>query len=137
MKDYTKYYFAAIVGAEVSVLLKNKVEWGGTLIVVDDKEIFLLINDNPLALEGHWFAIKDIIPGSLHAKIKVEDMSVKQLKCLAEDEKDFFDKDEGEVQVILDMKRKMLFFENGLLALDREHTFGKYIDCTEWGWKHE
>ena len=28
MKDYTKYDFAAIVGAEVSILLKSKIEYG-------------------------------------------------------------------------------------------------------------
>lgn len=132
MKDYTKYDFAAIVGAEVSVLLKSKVEYGGTLKIVGNKTIFLLMNDNPLTLEGRWVAIEDIVPGSLTAKIKVEDMSVKQLKRLTEEEKERFDED---VLVVLCMKQKTMFYDNGKFSLYDGRTFNNYIDCTDWGWK--
>ena len=134
MKDYTKYDFAAIVGAEVSILLKSKIEYGGTLILVDKKNgaIFLLMNDNSLALEGRWFSMEEI--KSLTAKIKVEDMSVKQLKRLTEEEKDRFDEGK-DVSVVLCMKQKTMFYDEGEDALYDGRTFNNYIDCTDWGWK--
>lgn len=127
MKDYTKYDFTPIMGAEVSVLLKSKVEYGGTLKLISDKAIFLLMNDNPLALEGRWFAIEDIVPGSLTAKIKVEDMSLKQMMefCFHE----------GNCNYVVLYNDKTCVSTCGKHAKNIELT--DYIDCTDWGWKHE
>ena len=118
MKDYTKYDFGAIVGAKVSILLKSKIEYGGTLILVDKKNgaIFLLMNDNPLALEGRWFSMEEIT--SLTAGIKVEDMTLKQLRA-----------------------RRNLFcflfgsdFAQEMVAKGNLDVLHGYVECTDWGW---
>ena len=127
MKDYTKYDFAAIVGAEISVLIKNKVGYEGTLKFVDEKNggIFLLVDYNPL--EGRWLVIEDITPGSLSAKIKVEDMSVKQMMefCFHE----------GNCNYVVLYNDKTCVSTCGKHAKNIELT--DYIDCTDWGWEHE
>ena len=132
--DYTKYDFAAIVGAEVSVLLKSKVEYGGTLKLISNKAIFLLMNDNPLALEGRWFAIEDIVPGSLSAKIKVEDMSVNQLKRFIKPRRCC-----SEAMLIAeDGVHHSLLDSYGEIKYDYDEfdkSFADYVDCTDWGWE--
>ena len=127
MKDYTKYDFAAIVGAEVSILLKSKIEYGGTLKLISNKAIFLLMNDNPLALEGRWFSMEEIT--SLTAKIKVEDMTPNQLKRR-------FQFDCKYPVVLVNDKVFSCHINNEKIdAVCGEISIHDYIDCTDWGWK--
>ena len=152
MKDYTKYDFAAIVGAEVSVIIKRQVGYEGTLKFVDEKNggIFLLVDDDPL--QGRWLVIEDITPGSLTAKIKVEDMSLKQLHSYY---KSLAKRDEyGDYVVVIrggeveEPSRRITYSfqrtgddgdveEYGQWTNDSDEPLDDYIDCTDWGWRHE
>ena len=124
MKDYTEYDFAAIVGAEVEITTKNGEPVRGTLIDYNFNlaKAPIYIHESGAYVTGVPLAeIK-----SLTAKIKVEDMSVKQLIRMMDRMKYTNPK----------FDENGIWFEcsNGDKAVAR---FGKDIDCTDLGWKHE
>ena len=128
MKDYTKYDFAAIVGAEVELEFKDGSTYKGTL-VADFPEL------TAICVKHHLGIVKkmrneDIL--SLTAQIKVEDMSVKQLKRF--------------IKPSLNWREAVIIEEDGVhhsilegdYAPDDDEPMKKftdYIDCTDWGWK--
>ena len=126
MKSYTKYDFAAIVGAKVEFTAKSGEALSGTLILASNKTICLLQNENPF--EGRWFAIEDITPGSLTAKIKVEDMTFKQLKM-------YFNFN-WDVHLVLNAgEADTCRFDNGgINHLVGPVSVSTVVDCTNWGW---
>lgn len=127
MKDYTKYDFAAIVGAEVEIDYGGR-DVSGVLVSQTEKTIYLNTGNNPLYLSLFY---KHNIR-SLTAKIKVEDMSVKQLKRF--------------IKPALNWREVVMIAEDGVHhsilemcdePVDDEpvKSFTDYIDCTDWGWK--
>ena len=137
MKDYTKYDFAAIVGAEVEIVLKDVKEPLVAKIIGYDlktKQVYVIvIEPHPCFwLNGRpeTLCCSDI--NSLTAKIKVEDMSVKQLKRLLR------------TYPAMGQEHIFVIAENGvhhsIMTTWEEvgkQDFTDYIDCTDWGWKHE
>ena len=135
MKDYTKYDFAAIVGAEVEIVLEEakepliakiigynpKTKWVH-VIILEPHPCFWL-GGRPESLD-----CSDI--HGLSAKIKVEDMSVKQLKRV------ILDEDLNDVVVFSgDAIDEHFQTDDLILSLDYIHRpFTDYIDCTDWGW---
>ena len=135
MKDYTKYDFNAIVGAEVEMKTRDG---KGTLWTVKGK---VRLQDNGLVWversEGKpWndcIIIREIVPGSLTAKIKVEDMSLKQLKRVL---------DEDVYNSVVFSRDENVIYEQMEIASELsgdyiERKFHDCIDCTDWGWEHE
>lgn len=130
MKDYTKYDFAAIVGAEVEIELKDGSTYKG-MLVADIPE------QTAFCVKHHLGIVKkmcneDIL--TLTAKIKVEDMSVKQLKrfikpCRGGSEVMVIAKD-GVHHSILDSCDELSYDYD-----EFDESFADYIDCTEWGWQ--
>lgn len=132
MKDYTKYDFAAIVGAEVRIKYDNNADpYNGIVLGLFgegqlSKPIILL------KTSSIWYEAGDVITQlpcnilSLSAKIKVEDMTLKQLLRMMDEYKYRSPK----------LDENGIWFEcsNGDKAVAR---FGKDIDCADWGWKHE
>ena len=151
MKDYTKYDFAAIVGAEVEMKVRDG---KGSCWNVKGK---IRLQDNGLVwverTEGKpWndcIIIREIIPDSLSAKIKVEDMSLKQLhsyyKAFAEREgyEDYVvvirggEVEEPSNRITYSLKRMDAenIEEFGPWTKDVDEPLDDYIDCTDWGWK--
>lgn len=145
MKDYTKYDFAAIVGAEVEITQYGGHKYSGTLKLVGRQNGAILLYPSDEKKPAYWFVIEDIVPGSLTAKIKVEDMSLKQITRHAEALKNKNGEKEVYFMVNSDVlpneENQILFFGTDTIG-DRYRTevwlkLSDYIDCTDWGWKHE
>lgn len=138
MKDYTKYDFAAIVGAEVRIKYdENDDPYNGIVLGLYgegqlSKPIILL------ETSSIWYEKGEVITQlpcniiSLSAKIKVEDMSVKQLRRLLK------------TYQAPGLEHIFVIAENGvhhsIMTTWEEvgkQDFTDYIDCTDWGWKHE
>ena len=131
MKDYTKYDFAAIKGAYVEIKTKSGEPVRGTLIDFNFNlaKAPIYIHESSNYVTG--IPIAEI--ESLSAKIKVEDMSVKQLKRVL---------DEDVYNSIVFSRDENVIYEQMEIASELsgdyiERKFNDYIDCTEWGWKHE
>lgn len=126
MKDYTKYDFAAIKGAYVEMEIAPTEDpaihatINGMVVYQDPTSILVLRKSGTVTC----FLRSEIVPGSLSARIKVEDMSLKQLIRMMDRMKYTNPK----------FDENGIWFEcsNGDKAVAR---FGKYIDCTDWGWK--
>lgn len=142
MKDYTKYDFAAIVGAEVELQVKFFGCYKGKVLCrweYQGKPYLTILVCKPEGSHLSDLPVDEFVPGSLSAKIKVEDMSVKQLKRFA--------KIQGELSGILDVvirfKEKRIEIFAGwdekrcVHLFSEQHGLDDYIDCTDWGWKHE
>ena len=126
MKDYTKYDFAAIVGAEVRIDFKN-IYIAGKLVADNGQHVYIQTSDGTVTSIG-----KKLIP-NLTAKIKVEDMSVKQLKRVL---------DEDVYNSVVFSRDENVIYEQMEIASELsgdyiERNYNDYIDCTDWGWKHE
>lgn len=119
--DYAEYDFNVIVGAKVKIVSNNGYAYTGTLVMSNDLLIGLTIGITGVF---HYELKTNIL--SLTAKIKVEDMSVNQVIRMMEEHKYRSPK----------LDENGIWFEcsNGDKAVAR---FGKEIDCTDWGWKHE
>lgn len=131
MKDYTKYDFDAIVGAEVEITQKDGRKSSGTFKLVGRHNGAVLLYPSDKKKPVDWVLIKNI--ASLTAKIKVEDMSVKQLK------KAF---NLGTYEVLVFNEATGTIANRDVDGGELGHTyeelpFNDYIDCTDWGWKHE
>lgn len=119
MKDYTKYDFAAIKGAYVEMDIAPvenptiHVAINGIIVYQDPKLILVLRNNATVTC----FFRSEIL--SLSAKIKVEDMTIKQLRS-QEKYKDFLCSSN---------------FAQEALAHGNINVFDGYIDCTDWGWR--
>ena len=132
MKDYTKYDFAAIVGAEVRLQVKYFGCYKGKVLCrweYQGKPYLTILVCNQDGSHLSDIPVDEIVPGSLSAKIKVEDMSLKQL------EKEFrLDCGRG---VVINRKNGVIEIrdfdcEDGIY---HEEPLTDYIDCTDWGWK--
>ena len=124
MKDYTKYNFNAIRGACVEMDARDG---KGTFIHPRGKIVYQEKNTILIESEGklvNRYYIYDIVPGSLSAKIKVEDMSLRQHIRFMETE--------NFVRAKFDENNIGFKNEDGCLYL---YFLDAYIDCTEWGWK--
>ena len=125
MKDYTKYDFAAIVGMKVEITTKSGKTTRGTLIDFNFNLVKapIYIHESGACVTGVPIAEIE----SLSAKIKVEDMSVKQMMefCFRE----------GDCNYVVLYNDKTCIATCGKHAKNIELT--DYIDCTDWGWKHE
>jgi len=132
--DYTGYDFAAIVGAEVEITHNSGHKYSGTLKLVGRQNGAILLYPSDEKKPAYWVVIENIAPGSLTAKIKVEDMSVKQLKRFIKPRRC--------------CREAMLIAEDGVhhslrdsygeITYDYDEfdkSFTDYIDCTDWGWK--
>lgn len=143
MKDYTKYDFAAIVGAEVEIRYRLDEEPLIVKLIHFDSETKILTllakkqNDVPVG----FIHASEII--SITAKIKVEDMTLKQIKHYAEILKNKNGEKEVYFMINSDVlpneENQILFFGTDTIG-DRYRTevwlkFSDTIDCTEWGWK--
>lgn len=138
MKDYTDYHFAAIVGAEVEMKTRDG---KGTCWTVKGKVLF---QDNGLVWvernEGkRWndcIIIREIVPGSLTAKITPKRMNLEQLKRFAKQEVG----DDKDARIGIGVNVNVFYIqanwdeEQGYL-FDKEYGLTDYIDCTDWGWK--
>lgn len=140
MKDYTKYDFAAIVGAEVRIKYDNNDDpYNGIVLGLYgegqlSKPIILLETSSLWYVKGEVITQNPCNIISLTAKIKVEDMSVKQLRRLLEPYKKPYEKhgfiiDEDGVHHV------NLYLCDSLDDVEPMKLFTDYIDCTEWGWK--
>ena len=137
MKDYTKYDFAAIVGAEVEVNIRFFPRHKGKVLCrweYEGKPYLTILVCEPNGSHLCDIPVDEIVPGSLTAKIKVEDMSVKQLKR-------FIDSSSSWYEIVMIAEDGV---HHSILEMCDEPTddmpvksFTDYIDCTEWGWKHE
>ena len=108
MKDYTKYDFAAIVGAEVELQVKFFGCYKGKVLCrweYQGKPYLTILVCKPEGSHLSDLPVDEFVPGSLSAKIKVEDMTIKQTRNL----------------------------QNGKSTFNGNEV----LDCTEWGWKHE
>ena len=126
MKDYTKYNFAAIVGAKVEIEPKEGHPYKGALVM--STKTTIVIQDS---VTGLWRPLLKECIASLSAKIKVEDMSVKQLK------KAF---NLGTYEVLVFNEATGTIANRDVDGGELGHTyeelpFNDYIDCTDWGWK--
>lgn len=129
--DYTKYNFDAIVGAEVEIGNQRKI-FGKVVCSTDEAVVIQLTkDDNALRKGDAVFLVKGTIL-ALTARIKVEDMSVKQLKRF--------------IKPCRNWQEVVMIAEDGvhhsILEMCDEPTddmpvksFTDYIDCTEWGWR--
>lgn len=130
MKDYTKYDFGAIVGAKVEITQNGGHKYSGTLKLVGRQNGAILLYPSDEKKPAYWVVIEDIVPGSLSARIKVEDMSVNQLKRLLETYQDpvsehaFVITEDGVYHSVLSALKEI-----------GKQDFTDYIDCTDWGWK--
>ena len=137
MKDYTKYDFAAIVGAEVETTQKDGRKSSGTLKAIGRQNGAILLYPSDEKKLVDWVLIKDIL--SLTAKIKVEDMTAKQLKRFANIQGEL----SGILDVVIRFKEKRIEIFAGwdekrcVHLFSEQHGLDDYIDCTDWGWKHE
>ena len=131
MKDYTKYDFNAIIGAEADVMTtffsnrKGKVLCGWEH---EGKPYLLIVVCKPNGSHLCDIPLDEIT--SLTARIKVEDMSGKQLKRLL-----------GTYQTP-GIEHIFVIAENGvhhsIMTTWEEvgkQDFADYIDCTDWGWE--
>ena len=127
MKDYTKYDFAAIVGAEVELQVKFFGCYKGKVLCrweYEGKPYLTILVCKPEGNHLSDIPVDEIVPGSLSAKIKVEDMSLRQHIRFMETE--------NFVRAKFDENNIGFKNEDGCLYL---YFLDAYIDCTEWGWK--
>ena len=131
MKDYTKYDFAAIVGAEVEIhyhagepLIVKLINFNNKTKIIACVVLAKNAYDIPVGRIDYTH-VSEI--ASINAKIKVEDMSVKQMMefCFHE----------GNCNYVVLYNDKTCVSTCGKHAKNIELT--DYIDCTDWGWKHE
>lgn len=145
MKDYAKYNFDTIRGAYVEMDVRdgkgNTIHPSGK-IIYREKNTILIESEGKLVY--HYY-IYDITPGSLTAKIKVEDMTLKQIKHYAEALKNKNGEKEVYFMINSDVlpneENQILFFGTDTIG-DRYRTevwlkLSDTIDCTDWGWEHE
>lgn len=129
MKDYTKYDFAAIVGAKVKITLVNGHTFEGALKLVDKKNKAIFLCPNEDLWEANWFLMEGIT--DLSAEITIEDMSVKHLKRR-------FSFDCKFPLVLVNDKTFMCHISDGKIDdVYGETSIHEIIDCTDWGWKDE
>ena len=136
MKDYTKYDFEAIRGAYVEMEVAPAenpaihAAISGMVVYQDPNLILVLRNSGTVT----GFFRSEIVPDSLSARIKVEDMSVKQLKRF--------------IKPRMCCREAMLIAEDGVhhslrdsygeITYDYDEfdkSFADYVDCTDWGWR--
>jgi hypothetical protein len=139
--DYTKYNFNAIAGAEVEIENQRKI-FGKVVCSTDEAVAIQLTKNVGVMRKGEtMFLVKETIL-SLSAKIKVEDMSLRQIKHYAEALKNKNGEKEVYFMVNSDVlpneENKILFFGTDTIG-DRYRTevwlkFSDTIDCAEWGW---
>lgn len=137
MKDYTKYDFAAIVGAEVKIRNEKGLLYNGKLLGGEKNKLHLA-NFDILAVRTREFGLIHFVSPSeivsLSAKITPRRMNLEQLKKFAEDEA----KQENADEWSLTIDKKGLSFD---FASEGHKGIGVYINvdqplsCTEWGWK--
>jgi len=142
--DYTKYNFNAITGAEVEMQYGYSEIFGKVAYSTDDA-VIIQSKDcaiHPVYKSSHIMVSKGIIV-SLSAKIKVEDMNLRQIKHYAEALKNKNGEKEVYFMVNSDVlpneENKILFFGTDTIG-DRYRTevwlkFSDTIDCAEWGWQ--
>lgn len=132
--DYTKYDFTAIIGAEVTIVTHEGYEHVGQLVStqlspsdVEQLIIYLPEEDGCILINADYV-------NNLTARIKVEDMSVKQLKRFIKPRRCC-----SEAMLIAeDGVHHSLLDSYGELSYDYDEfdkSFADYIDCTDWGWK--
>ena len=137
MKDYTKYDFAAIVGAEVEIhyhagepLIVKLINFNNKAKILACVVLAKNAYDMPVGRIDYTH-VSEI--ASITAKIKVEDMSVKQLKRVL---------DEDVYNSVVFSRDENVIYEQMEIASELsgdyiERNYNDYIDCTDWGWKHE
>jgi len=134
MKDYTKYDFSAIVGAEVELQVKFFGCHKGKVLCRWEYEGEPYLTILVCKPEGNHLSdipVDEIVPGSLSAKIKVADMSLKQLKRVL---------DEDVYNSVVFSRDENVIYEQMEIASELsgdyiERNYHDYIDCTDWGWK--
>lgn len=126
MKDYTKYDFAAIVGAEVELQVKFFGCHKGKVLCrweYQGKPYLTILVSEPDGNHLSDIPVDEI--KSISAKIKVEDMSVNQMMEFC-----FIDGD---------CNYAVLYNDKTCVATCGKHAknieLKDYIDCTDWGWK--
>ena len=126
MKDYTKYNFDAIVGAEVEIGNQHKI-FGKVVCSTDEAVVIQLTQDVNALRKGDTMTLDKGTINALSAKIKVEDMSLKQMMefCFHE----------GNCNYVVLYNDKTCVATCGKHAKNIE--LKDYIDCTDWGWKDE
>ena len=151
MKDYTEYAFAAIFGAEVEIKTteNSPFEGGvvkGKVISSTDSQVFLELEIEQRLI----FVLREHIL-SLSAYITPRKMTLKQLhsyyKSLAKRDcyEDYVviirggEVEEPSNRITYSLKRMDAedIEEFGPWTNDVDEPLDDYIDCTEWGWKHE
>lgn len=124
MKDYTKYNFNAIVGAEVEIGNQRKI-FGKVVCSTDEAVVIQLTQDVNALRKGDTMTLDKGTINALTAKIKVEDMSLKQMMefCFHE----------GNCNYVV------LYHDKTCVATCGKHAknieLNDYIDCTDWGWR--
>ena len=147
MKDYTKYNFAAIIGAEVEIhyhagepLIVKLINFNNKAKILACVVLAKNAYDMPVGRIDYTH-VSQI--ASINAKIKVEDMALKQIKRHAETLKDKNGEKEVYFMVNSDVlpneENKILFFGTDTIG-DRYRTevwlkLSDTIDCTDWGWR--
>ena len=135
MKDYTKYDFAAIVGAEVEIhyhagepLIVKLINFNNKAKILACVVLAKNAYDMPVGRIDYTH-VSEI--ASITAKIKVEDATLQQLKKhfqLSRNDSLVFDNDR--VFSCLIIEGEFEDFYDDVFVHD-------YIDCTDWGWEHE